>query len=206
MEKMIGTTRADKDNDISRVMDELRELSTRISSDPTIQTSARILCGDFESPSTSNTSSPFLVYSRSDEPQERQELSVIEEAQMILGQNASSNIPNDTDEDLIEMEITKTIALPPSETPARKSYDKRSIGNNVVVKRETISNEIKRSARNVKFSQSEDNYLKIGIQKCGSKNWSAILKDSNYEFHTSRTRDSLRVRADTATFKRFCKE
>ena len=62
-------------------------------------------------------------------------------------------------------------------------------------------NVVKR-AKNVKFTEEEDEYLNRGIKKHGRKGWSLILKESEYKFHNSRTRDSLRVRADSAAFKK----
>ena len=69
------------------------------------------------------------------------------------------------------------------------------------VNKESTKNVVKR-AKNVKFTEEEDEYLNRGIKKHGRKAWSLILKESEYKFHNSRTRDSLRVRADSAAFKK----
>ena len=60
-------------------------------------------------------------------------------------------------------------------------------------------------SKNVKFTTKEDDYLISAIKKHGRKSWSRILKDKNFEFHASRTRDSLRMRAKAAQFKRRLK-
>ena len=47
----------------------------------------------------------------------------------------------------------------------------------------------------IAFSKKEDDNLKAGIAKYGKSNWARILKDSEFKFHSSRTRDALRSRA-----------
>ena len=61
---------------------------------------------------------------------------------------------------------------------------------------------VKKTGKNVKFTVEEDEYLNDGIHKNGRKAWAVILKDKNYKFHQSRTRDSLRIRSDSAAFKK----
>ena len=48
-----------------------------------------------------------------------------------------------------------------------------------------------------RFSLEEDSFLKEGIKKHGLGKWSFIVADKALKFHPSRTRDSLRMRADT---------
>ena len=48
-----------------------------------------------------------------------------------------------------------------------------------------------------KYTTEEDAYLKAGLLKYGKGNWSRILRDPEYKFHTKRTRDGLRMRAGT---------
>ena len=60
----------------------------------------------------------------------------------------------------------------------------------------------KKATKNIKFTEEEDGYLNMGIRKYGKTAWAAILKDDSLKFHDSRTRDSLRVRASSATFKK----
>ena len=74
--------------------------------------------------------------------------------------------------------------------------------NNISVKKEIAETAAKKCFKNVKFSPEEDFNLRVGIEKYG-KSWANIIKDKNLVFHPSRTRDSLRMRADSATFKRL---
>ena len=97
--------------------------------------------------------------------------------------------------------ITKTVSG--SEVPGC-SYDKSKITNSVKIKRERASLEVqKKLSKNTKFTREEDEYLKAGIEKYGRKNWASIFKDSQFNFHESRNRDSLRMRSDSAAFKRL---
>ena len=48
-----------------------------------------------------------------------------------------------------------------------------------------------------RFSLEEDSILKEGIKKHGLGKWSLMLKDPSLQFPASRTRDALRMRADT---------
>ena len=59
-----------------------------------------------------------------------------------------------------------------------------------------------RACKNVKFTGEEDEQLNSGIKKYGKTAWASILRDTNFKFHESRTRDSLRVRAGSAAFKK----
>jgi len=108
--------------------------------------------------------------------------------------------PYDED-DITDLEITKV-------TPAKKKEQTpvyRCIPNDdIVIKKEVVSLVTKKPLKNVKFSNDEDKHLETGIRKYGRKAWAQILKDGNFEFHSSRTRDSLRMRADSSAFKKLC--
>lgn len=54
----------------------------------------------------------------------------------------------------------------------------------------------------IRFTEKEDECLKLGMKKYGSHNWADIIADKNLPFHPSRTRDSIRVRAGSRAFKR----
>ena len=56
--------------------------------------------------------------------------------------------------------------------------------------------------RRCAFTTSEDVQLSNGIKKFGRGRWAEILKDGSEVFHTTRTRDALRMRAQTQGFKR----
>ena len=75
-----------------------------------------------------------------------------------------------------------------------------TITNDVEVKKEEAEQQVM-SSRSKKFTAEEDQYLKLGIEKYGKSNWSLILHDKNFIFHPKRTRDSLRMRAETCGFK-----
>ena len=49
----------------------------------------------------------------------------------------------------------------------------------------------------MRFTEAEDIALKAGIKKYGLGKWAKIRKDQEFQFHPSRTRDTLRGRADT---------
>ena len=55
------------------------------------------------------------------------------------------------------------------------------------------------------FTTSEDTQLLKGLKKFGNGKWAVILKDGAAVFHSSRTRDALRMRAQSAVFKRTYK-
>ena len=67
----------------------------------------------------------------------------------------------------------------------------------VEVKKELVDNEGCRGLVQKRFSPQEDTVLKEGIKKHGLGKWSLMLKDKSLNFHPARTRDSIRVRADT---------
>ena len=54
-------------------------------------------------------------------------------------------------------------------------------------------------SKRVSFTSIEDNYLKAGCKKYAASKtkWADILKDPAYKFRSCRTRDSLRVRANS---------
>lgn len=118
--------------------------------------------------------------------------------------NESGQSSNLNDSGDIEMIVTK--CTPPTTFVPKFTYNKAEIENNVNIKKELASKEVKKvskATKNIKFSGEEDLFLLRGIKKHGLKNWSAILKDDEYTFQKSRTRDSLRVRADSAAFKKL---
>ncbi len=67
----------------------------------------------------------------------------------------------------------------------------------VEVKKEEAEKEIAKGIRLIRFSTEEDTFLKEGVRKYGPGKWSFMLRDQDLKFHHSRTRDSLRMRADT---------
>ena len=69
--------------------------------------------------------------------------------------------------------------------------------DDIDVKKEDVEIELARGTRLMRFTIEEDSFLRQGVQKYGKGKWSHILKDKDLKFHPSRTRDSLRMRADT---------
>ena len=67
----------------------------------------------------------------------------------------------------------------------------------VEVKKEEAQRQVEETPRLLRFTSDEDMYLRQGTKKYGLGRWSKILKDTDFKFHDGRTRDSLRVRADT---------
>ena len=47
----------------------------------------------------------------------------------------------------------------------------------------------------LKFTKEEDDFLREGITKHGFGQWTAILRDDNFQFQDGRTADSLKKRA-----------
>ena len=66
-------------------------------------------------------------------------------------------------------------------------------------KKEALPKRILRSQSNIrhvlKFTTEEDDFLKKGITKHGFGQWTAILRDHDFEFQDGRTADSLKKRA-----------
>ena len=54
----------------------------------------------------------------------------------------------------------------------------------------------------IRFTEKEDECLNLGIKKYGLHKWAEIIADKSLSFHSSRSRDSIRVRAGSRAFKR----
>ena len=65
------------------------------------------------------------------------------------------------------------------------------------VKIENVENEVEGGQFQKRFCSDEDAALREGIKKHGLGKWSIMLKDKTLNFHPNRTRDAIRVRADT---------
>ena len=66
-------------------------------------------------------------------------------------------------------------------------------------KNDALPKRILRSHRNIrhvlKFTKEEDDYLKEGIARHGFGQWTAILRDADFQFQDGRTADSQKKRA-----------
>ena len=65
------------------------------------------------------------------------------------------------------------------------------------IKKEEAEEQVRDGLSIKRFTPTEDKYLKAGVHKYGKSSWSKILRDKEYNFTASRTRDSLRMRAKT---------
>lgn len=109
----------------------------------------------------------------------------------------------DDNDSTTDLSITKVTAVSNENNSTALSCYKEVPNDDVVVKKEVVNLVTKQHGRNSKFSSEEDKFLKDGIIKYGKKAWALILKDSECKFHPSRTRDALRMRADTMAFKKY---
>ena len=71
----------------------------------------------------------------------------------------------------------------------------------VKVKKEVYTKTCQPGETKVKFTIDEDRYLYEGIKKYGKGRWSKILKDNDFSFNESRNRDTLRMRAESASYR-----
>ena len=66
-------------------------------------------------------------------------------------------------------------------------------------KNDALPKRILRSHRNIrhvlKFTKEEDDYLKEGVARHGFGQWTAILRDDDFQYQGGRTADSLKKRA-----------
>ena len=114
---------------------------------------------------------------------------------------AAINICGNNNETQEEIVITNTVQ--PSTSTAQYNHLTSMISNDVQFKKEVANDQIKASTRSkTKFTKEEDSFLQHGMEKCGKGNWSQVLKDPAYRFNSCRTKDSLRMRAETASFKK----
>ena len=107
--------------------------------------------------------------------------------------------PNATDADLVEVkddseeisEVMREILQIEEDT----SESRRIIAADIEVKEEEV--EDKKGL--FRFTSLEDAHIRLGCQKYAKSRskWADILKDPEFKFHPSRTRDTLRMRAGT---------
>ena len=78
-----------------------------------------------------------------------------------------------------------------SKTDYPPSYKARPLCRTEVIKEEMAEKRVKASPVNIKFTSEED----------GKGAWSRILRDPQLYFNANRSRDSLRMRADSCAFR-----
>ena len=112
----------------------------------------------------------------------------IPEVEEVMSLDGGDNILPKEEEASIEIQPIPTVhSLQDVENPPQISIE---------VKKE-LQQDFLEGAVQKRFSAAEDTVLREGIKKYGLGKWSEMLKDSTLKFHPRRTRDSIRVRADT---------
>ena len=95
----------------------------------------------------------------------------------------------------------ETSAPTNSTTDYPPSYKARPLCRTEMIKEEVAEKRVKTSPVNMKLTSEEDCFLKKGIEKYGKGAWSRILRDPQLHFNANRSRDSLRMRADSCAFR-----
>ena len=202
MEKMLGSARQNQQDEIADVFNDLAALSRN-----------PIVTEPIDGPSSSNNiqnACPYNVESDEEmfnaenlDAQSAEVNNIMQRVQTMCSSPPATN-ENHNDSADVQMKIISSVkASTPIRTRSSTQYNKERISRSVTIKKEVASSEVNKRPRNRKFSAEEDQHLLKGIQKYGEKNWSAIIRDKTLDFHSSRTRDSLRVRADSAAFKKL---
>jgi hypothetical protein len=110
------------------------------------------------------------------------------EVEEVMSLDGGDKILPKEEDGIVEMQPTPTVhGLQEVENPPEISIE---------VKKE-LQQDFFEGAVQKRFSAEEDSVLREGIKKYGLGKWSEMLKDSTLKFHPRRTRDSIRVRADT---------
>ena len=196
MDKMLGETRNEKNTCMTDLLSELDTLKRKFDQHPVLENSQRILSQETSS-SPSNSISPFVESCTITSPSQA---IIIERTQELM---SSSQLPSRIPEEEPDLIVTNTIC-PPADKNEESSFDvEKRISNNVLIKKEEVKKRVGKM-KNKKFSAEEDAFLRRGIEKYGKKNWSSILKDKSFSFHDTRSRDSLRMRAESSAFKKLC--
>ena len=83
----------------------------------------------------------------------------------------------------------------PTTTDTDHTFPNLNAVDDIELKKEEVEEEVKK----LLFSETEDSFLTAGVVKYANscRKWADILKDEEYKFHPSRTRDTIRMRATT---------
>ena len=179
MEKMLGSKRTESTSQLTDILDSIDE-SRREFDDDLLDKIENILQVDKSNIVNSSSESPGCSYST---------VSSISEPPEVL-------VTGSTNSTVIDQSIStvRDVNLPTWPDGNR----------HIEVKREVYENAPKsRAEKKVKFTPEEDKSLHEGIKKYGKGRWSKMLKDNSLIFHESRSRDTLRIRAESATFRNF---
>ena len=202
MEKLVGDARDQSNSEITKLLSELEENANNFDQS-VLNKAAEII--NYPTGVLSSSSSTTATSTAN-------QINEIDLETAVIGEDNHSNsnnpyLPIQLEEEDRNEDLTITNSIPGFQLNSiAPSYSIEEISASVKVKKETASTSIGRATRNTRFTSQEDQYLKEGIKKYGFKNWSLILKDKKFQFHSSRTRDSLRMRADSVKFKNFLTE
>ena len=189
MDKMIGDSR----QDIINVLSDIEAINSKFD-EQFLQSTQSLLDNAEEQQSCSNPNKD----SQLDE-------NLIQKTKSLLtiapeeGPRCSNSL---MDTEISDLAITKSTNCLINNGQLMANHSVQDISKSVKVKKEVVSAVTKKITKNNKFTEEEDVFIRKGIEKYGNKAWAAILKDPNFHFHPSRTRDALRMRADTNAFKK----
>jgi hypothetical protein len=122
-------------------------------------------------------------------PEDAPRINVIQDIEPSPVATSSHDVPSLIEE--VQTLMQPTIHL------KRMEIDVGPPSNLIVCDDIDVKKEELEDAKRVSFTPDEDSFLKDGIKKYGNSKtkWADILKDEEYKFHPTRTRDTLRVRS-----------
>ena len=122
-------------------------------------------------------------------PEDAPRINVIQDIEPSPVATSSRDVPSLIEE--VQTLMQPTIHL------KRMEIDVRPPSNLIVCDDIDVKKEELEDAKRVSFTPDEDSFLRDGIKKYGNSKtkWADILKDEEYKFHPTRTRDTLRVRS-----------
>ena len=122
-------------------------------------------------------------------PEDAPRINVIQDIEPSPVATSSHDVPSLIEE--VQTLMQPTIHL------KRMEIDVRPPSNLIVCDDIDVKKEELEDAKRVSFTPDEDSFLRDGIKKYGNSKtkWADILKDEEYKFHPTRTRDTLRVRS-----------
>lgn len=122
-------------------------------------------------------------------PEDAPRINVIQDIEPSPVATSSHDVPSLIEE--VQTLMQPTIHL------KRMEIDVGPPSNLIVCDDIDVKKEELEDAKRVSFTPDEDSFLRDGIKKYGNSKtkWADILKDQEYKFHPTRTRDTLRVRS-----------
>lgn len=122
-------------------------------------------------------------------PEDAPRINVIQDIEPSPVATSSRDVPSLIEE--VQTLMQPTIHL------KRMEIDVGPPSNLIVCDDIDVKKEELEDAKRVSFTPDEDSFLRDGIKKYGNSKtkWADILKDEEYKFHPTRTRDTLRVRS-----------